>query len=376
MAALSQCAHLLAGFGGHAAAAGFSLEAERIPELRAALSRAVAAQVPGLPEPVLVVDAYVELPDLTLDLVADLNRLAPFGPGNPPLVLAIRDLRVLSEATIGRTGEHRRLVVEDAHDRTQTVFWWQGAGWPLPSGRFDLALTVRASDYRGVADIQVEWLDARVREEAVIQGPARSAVAVRDYRDVANPEAVLRGVTAEEQAQIWAEGQVPTGAETRTRRELVRSTRLAIWTAPPGPRELEMALARAQPEEVLLFVHDPGLDKAATFLPRLVGLVKYALRTRAGQMDLDAAAARLAHRTGTVMAGLECLAAQGTVYIMERQPETWQLATGTGETNPQALDQARGHLDSLLAESAAYRAYVRTAPTTALLNHQPLPADG
>ena len=375
MAALKQCAHLLEGFGGHAAAAGFSLEAESIPELRAALSRAVAAQVPSLPEPVLAIDAYVELPDLTLDLVASLNRLAPFGPGNPPLLLAVRDLRVLSEATIGRTAEHRRLVVEDAHDRTQTVFWWQGAGWPLPLGHFDLALTVRASDYRGVADIQVEWLDARALEEAVVQGPARSAIAVRDCRDVANAEAVLRGLVADGEIQVWAEGQVPTGAETRTRRELVRSARLAIWTAPPGPRELEMALARVQPEEVLLFAHDPGLDEAATFLPRLAGLAKYALRARAGQMDLDAAAARLAHRAGTVIAGLECLAAQGMVHIMERQPDTWQLAAGTGETNPQALDQTRAHLDSLLAETAAYRAYVRTAPTTALLNHHPLRAD-
>ena len=144
---------------------------------------------------------------------------------------------------------------------------------------------------------------------------------------------------------------------------------MAIWTAPPGPRELEMALARVQPEEVILFVHDPGLDATSTLLPQLAGLVKYALRTRAGQIDLDAAAARLAHRAGTVMAGLECLAAQGMVYIVERQPDTWQLAAGTGESNPHALEQTRARLDALLAETAAYRAYVRTAPTTALLNH-------
>ncbi len=65
-------------------------------------------------EPTLAIDAYVELTDLTLDLVAQISRLAPFGPGNPPLVLAVRDLRVLSDATIGRTGEHRRITVEDA----------------------------------------------------------------------------------------------------------------------------------------------------------------------------------------------------------------------------------------------------------------------
>ncbi len=367
-AALTDCASLLERFGGHPAAAGFSVEPERIPELRAALSRAVAGRTEPLSEPVLAIDAYVELPDLTLDLVADVNRLSPFGPGNPPLVLAIRDLRVLSEVPIGRTGEHLRLTVEDTQDRTQTVFWWQGAGWPLPQGRFDLALTARASDYRGVAEVQVEWVDACEREAATIEAPAESVVEVHDYRTVTRPEAVLREWMETTEIQIWAEGQIPSGFESCTRRELVPGRKLAIWTAPPGPREVQAALARVQPQEVILFARDPGLDEPATFLQQLAGLVKYALRAKGGRFDLEAAAARLAHRVATVAAGLEVLAAQATVRIVERQDDAWQLATGTGELDPQALEILRTRLDALTAETSAYRSYVRTAPTPTLLN--------
>ena len=75
-------------------AAGFGMESDGIPALRLALSRAVGAQVETIPEPTVQIDAYVELPDLTLDLVAEIDRLAPFGPGNRPLTLAVRDVRV------------------------------------------------------------------------------------------------------------------------------------------------------------------------------------------------------------------------------------------------------------------------------------------
>jgi single-stranded-DNA-specific exonuclease len=374
IAAIADCAALLEGYGGHPAAAGFGIEPERIAELRGALSRAVAARVETIPEPMLAIDAYVELPDLTLDLVAETNRLAPFGRGNPPLILAVRDLRVLSEATIGRTAEHRRLTVEDDEDRTQTVFWWQGADWPLPEGRFDLALTVRASDYQGLAEIQVEWIDARKREPQAVEVRPRRAVEVRDYRIVSVSqrdlaEAVLQGLLAEGDVQVWAEGSAPAGIEARHRRQLAPGRRLVVWTLPPGPRELQAALDTAAPEEIIWFAHDPGLDTAGTFLKRLAGLVKHALQAKGGLIDLELAAAALAHRTATVQAGLEWLAAQGQIAIAGREDDHWHLAPGTARPDSQAAQTARTRLDALLAETAAYRSYLRTAPSTTLHPH-------
>jgi single-stranded-DNA-specific exonuclease len=368
IASLTDCAHLLEGFGGHPGAAGFSIELERIPELRAALSRAVAARAEAVLEPELAIDAYVDLADLTLDLVSEIDRLAPFGAGNPPLTLAVRDLRILGEATIGRTAEHRRLTVEDAQEQTQTVFWWQGAGWPLPRGRFDLALTVRASDFRGVAEVQVEWLNARELEPAAVEVPAAPAIEIHDYRAVSNPEAVLRALVAEGDVQVWSEGDGPAGVEVRARHELAPSPRLVVWTLPPSPQVLQAALERAQPREVTLFAHDPGLDEARAFLKRLGGLVNFALRTRDGQVDLVAAAVRTAQRVSSVQAGLEWLAAQGQVVILEQGDDAWSLAQGKGDADRQRLETARARLEPLLAETAAYRTYVQSAPAMALLS--------
>jgi single-stranded-DNA-specific exonuclease len=374
IAALTDCASpgpgapLLQSFGGHAGAAGFSIHPDRIPELRDALSRAVASRAQAVPQPLLSIDAYVELSDLTLDLVADVSRLAPFGPGNPPLSLAVRDLRILSEATIGRTGEHRRLTVQDPQDRTGTVFWWHGADWPLPRGRFDLALTVRTSDYRGTAEVQLEWLDARELEPPAVEVEPVPPIQATDYRTVGNPEAVLEGLLAEGEVQIWAEGDGPPGLKTYTRRQLVPGPRLAVWSLPPGPHELQAALASVQAMEIILFAHDPGLDELEPFLHRLAGLVRFALRARAGEIDLEAAAARLAHRTATLLAGLELMAAQGTIAVTDRGKDCWRLVRGTQQPDPQAADAAHARLEAMLAETAAYRQYVRSSPASSLVH--------
>lgn len=373
IAALTKCttptdgAPLLASFGGHPGAAGFSIEPERIPELRSALSRAVAAQVETIPKRTLSIDAYVELSDLTLDLVDELNRLAPFGPGNPALTLAVRDLRVLSQATIGRTDEHRRITVEDAHDRTQTIFWWHGTGWSLPQGRFDLALTLRASDYRGQAEVQIEWIDAQEREPATVEVQPEPTIEVRDYRAASNPEAILRELVAEGNVLVWAEGEGPVGVETRTRCDLVPSPRLVVWTLPPGPRQFQAVLEQVEPEEVILFAHDPGLDEMTVFLHRLAGMIKFALARRDGKLELEAASARLAHRVSTLVAGLEYLATQGPIAIVERGDNSWKLARGTKHPVPEATDVARARLKALLDETSAYRDYIRNAPVSSLI---------
>jgi single-stranded-DNA-specific exonuclease len=372
---LAECAEpanqppLLHSYGGHRAAAGFSLDSEKIPELRAALSRAIAAQAQTLPEPTLAIDAYVDLPDLTLDLVADTNRLAPFGQGNPPLILAVRNLRLLSATTIGRTGEHRRLTVEDAEDRTQTVFWWQGADWPLPRGRFDLALTLRATDYRGLRELQLEWLDAQEREPQAVEVHPAPDIDVLDYRGVSNTGAVLQELLTVGHWQVWAEGEEIPGLETRTRQTLEEGSRLAIWSLPPGPQELQAVLDRVAPVKVALFAHDPGLDLATDFLRKLAGMVRFVLRAREGEMDLETAAAKLGHRRSTVAAGLDTLAAQGSIQITDRQNDLWHLVRSAGPAEPEAVEVARARLEELLAESAAYRDYARRAPVQNLLRH-------
>jgi len=327
----------------------------------------VEAVTERIPEPTIQIDAYVRLTDLTRDLVADIDRLAPFGPGNPPLTLAVRDLRLASQATIGRTKEHLRLTVEDKEENTQTVFWWQGADRPLPTGMFDLALTVRASDYRGQLEVQVEWIDAREREPDTVEIEPAPAIEIRDYRNAGNPEMILRGLVAQQDVQVWAEGLAPAPVESRTRLDLQPSSRLAVWTAPPGQRQWQAALALARPDEVILFATDPGLDERRAFLHDLGSLVNYALRKLQGRVELERAAAKLGHSPGTIIRGLEHLEAMGKALIVERGEETWRIEAAAEEPDAKRAELTMSKLDEHLQETSAYRQYFRAAPASDLV---------
>ncbi len=371
-AALKHTANLLLRFGGHPAAAGLALDPSNLEAFRKALSRSVAAVWdPNAASPGLQIDAYVSLGELSLDLVSELERLAPFGPGNPAVQIATRDLHILEDAVVGRDGEHRRLVVADEEDTRQTVLWWQGAGQPLPEGHFDLAYSLRARDYRGERQLQVEWIDARPHGPAVVL-PSRLARTVVDWRQKVDPRAALAelpigGGESHGVVVVWVEAadeSLPEGIVGTDRLSLAPAPTLVIWTTPPGPAELARGIQAVDPTALYLVAVETVTAQFRPFVTRLMGMVKHDLRARGGRIAIPRLAAALGHRETTVRLGLEWLRARGEVSIVESEKDTITLQAG-GELSPDLAD-LETRLRHLLDETAAYRRHLRSAPIEAL----------
>jgi len=95
--ALESCAGLFTRFGGHAHAVGFSLPAARVSELRAHLDDYARSRLtPADFEPALTFDAEMSLHHVTPELFRALQRLEPFGVGNPQPVFAARAVRLMA----------------------------------------------------------------------------------------------------------------------------------------------------------------------------------------------------------------------------------------------------------------------------------------
>jgi single-stranded-DNA-specific exonuclease len=387
-AAIAAQREMLVTFGGHPMAAGLTIDPEpraesiegpcpeygegRIPEFRRALSRTVSEMLPmgEALRPSLQIDGYLSLADLSLDLVEDLERLAPFGPGNPPLTLVSKGLSLTSHTPVGRAGEHLQLIVEDEEGTAQRAIWWQGAGWPLPEGRFDLAYVVRASDYRGQRDVQVEWVDARPIEEPRPEGfweTLRVSIAIVDYRREPNPRKILEHLRAQEDVQVWSEAEAKAEVAGQDRYELSPSQVLIIWTTPPGPAELQAALEKVTPATVYLFGIDPGLDHPEAFLRRLAGLTRYALNSHQGRAKVSTLAAATAQREATVRQGIAWLAARGHLVVLGEDGDEIQLVEGSHVADPKGFGKPLGSLKALLEETVAYRAHFARADKEALI---------
>ena len=105
--AAKQSGLLIAG-GGHAMAAGFSVEEAKIPEFHSFLSQRSTSFMSQDNVPVLELDGILNLNALTPALVNKIDSLAPFGSGNPTPKFALTNLRILKIDIVG--GEHIRLV--------------------------------------------------------------------------------------------------------------------------------------------------------------------------------------------------------------------------------------------------------------------------
>jgi single-stranded-DNA-specific exonuclease len=99
--ALESCRELFTRYGGHSHAVGFSLPSARVPELRAHLDEYARVRLtPADLEPVLEVDAELDLLEVTPDLFQALERLEPFGQGNPEPVFSARAVRMMAPPKI------------------------------------------------------------------------------------------------------------------------------------------------------------------------------------------------------------------------------------------------------------------------------------
>ncbi|MFZ5863102.1 MAG: single-stranded-DNA-specific exonuclease RecJ [Nitrospirota bacterium] len=159
--ALEECRDLFEGFGGHAAAAGLTIRAERIPAFRERFEAVVAAAMtPETSQPILSLDDEVDLADVTFPLIDELSRLAPFGMGNPEPLLSSRGLAPRGARIVGNN--HLKLLVRQANAATFDAIGF-GLGHLLPTdpSPIDLAYSARVDSWQGQDRIQLRLKDLR-----------------------------------------------------------------------------------------------------------------------------------------------------------------------------------------------------------------------
>jgi hypothetical protein len=176
----------------------------------------------------------------------------------------------------------------------------------------------------------------------------------------------LKQLQEAEKLIIWGESNAKSELDCLDRFSLHPAANLAIWTIPPGPAEIQAALEKVQPTRVYLFAIDPGMDIPAAFLKRLAGLAKHILKTMEGIASLTALASATAQRISTVKAGLEWLDQSGYIKVISSIGDIVRLSAGTGQNNSAGTGDT-SKINSMLAESAAFRRYYITTNTERII---------
>lgn len=165
--ALESCAALFTRFGGHAHAAGFSMPSERIPRLRAHLDTYAREQLTLADfEPILHYDAELPLELVTPDFFQLLERLQPFGVGNPEPVFAAFGVRMLGVPRIIKEKHVKLKFAAAKNGVVHTAVGWRMAEcveqMQLLSGdRLDIAFTLDHNDHPEFGGLELTLRDLR-----------------------------------------------------------------------------------------------------------------------------------------------------------------------------------------------------------------------
>lgn len=163
-AALARCRDLLIDHGGHHAAAGLTVETERIAELEARLLE-IAAEHLGQEEPALPLELDAELHpyQIALETWEVLAQLEPYGHGNPVPRFLVRDVRAV-DITSMQNERHLRFTVVAPDGTVRQAIWFEGGreiARLARAGRIDIAFTLRRSDWNGQERVELDVIDIR-----------------------------------------------------------------------------------------------------------------------------------------------------------------------------------------------------------------------
>lgn len=158
--ALTQCRGLLSHFGGHAQAAGFTLPTGNLSRFKQTLLEIANTQLAGVNlRPHIDVDAVTTLAELGKnDTYRIIQRLAPFGQGNPVPAFLSRKVTVLECRTMGN-GDHLRMKLK------QNGSVWDAVGFGLGGcikdivSPMDIVYNLELDQWNGRETLRLNILD-------------------------------------------------------------------------------------------------------------------------------------------------------------------------------------------------------------------------
>ncbi len=160
MAALKDCRDLLSNFGGHTKAAGFSVPTTNLPQLQKRLLTLAEAQLAGIDlRPHIDIDAEVPLSVFAGETFKDIQRLAPFGSGNPLPAFVSRRVEIAEQRPIGSQGEHLGLKLKQEDIAWDAIGFRFGNRAQEVTTYLDIAYNLDIDRWNGGERLRLKLLD-------------------------------------------------------------------------------------------------------------------------------------------------------------------------------------------------------------------------
>jgi single-stranded-DNA-specific exonuclease len=163
--ALDRCDDLLERYGGHAAAAGFTVANTNLERLHERLLDVATGELAERElQPSLPIDAELPLSECSSDLATALSVLEPCGEANPTPLFVTRGLQVVERASVGSEGRHLKLALTDGVRAVEAIAFRMGEWRESIPERIDVAYHLEVNEWNGQRRVQLNIQDIRPAE--------------------------------------------------------------------------------------------------------------------------------------------------------------------------------------------------------------------
>ncbi|MDO8472355.1 MAG: single-stranded-DNA-specific exonuclease RecJ [Dehalococcoidia bacterium] len=162
IAALNRCSELFTQYGGHPAAAGFSMSLSNMDSLSQRLATDAEEKLAGLDlSPQLVADAEATPSMLTGDTFKSVQRLAPFGQGNRQPLFIARQVEVLESRAVGGGGRHLKMKVRSGGTTWAAIAFDCGSQAKSLPRTMDIIYSSQLNRWNGTESLELNITDFR-----------------------------------------------------------------------------------------------------------------------------------------------------------------------------------------------------------------------
>ncbi|MCH4169461.1 MAG: single-stranded-DNA-specific exonuclease RecJ [Streptococcaceae bacterium] len=170
-AALDPHRDLFIAFGGHAGAAGMTLQAEKLAQLQKILNDYIETnQLDLAQKKLLLIDENIKVDEVDIKLIESLNQLAPFGMDNPKPVFEFEAVKATFAKAIGANEAHLKLKISNGQAELQTIAFNHGQDRDLLAqvNQFNIVGTLSINEWNGQSSPQLMMQDFSIETVQIL----------------------------------------------------------------------------------------------------------------------------------------------------------------------------------------------------------------
>ncbi|MDD3236550.1 MAG: single-stranded-DNA-specific exonuclease RecJ [Candidatus Gastranaerophilales bacterium] len=335
---LSVHSDLFIGFGGHSLAAGFSFDENTISfeNFRTELNSTIVEATLNVDlTPIIDIDFELTPESLSIDLVAEINALQPFGAMNPAPVFALRNLSVNSFKMMGQNQNHLKLFVKSSNGTMLECVKWNVPSFSLPLGSpLDIAFSPKINSFNGNVSVQLDLSDVHsdfLQENALCSAKDCDIIDSRKKTDMFSQICdYIR--SSKEKTALFIESKrakdFVSGIENQSYCIFDRKSapddaaQIMFFDCPPSKDVFEKIISKSSPSLIHLMNFDSKTPSIDEFIKLVSGMARYSCKNKNGKFDVFDVAKYINVSINSVELAVSLLADSGIISVKKLEDET------------------------------------------------------